>query len=101
MNGGRATAPLVGGCLSLIRESVGTPSLRGSSAGKKLSKREEDVLRCVAWGLLNREIAARLQISVKTIETHKANAMSAPMRAPGKVTTSKAQTVKDAIALLC
>jgi DNA-binding NarL/FixJ family response regulator len=29
----------------------------------------------VAWGLLSREIADRLQISIKTVETHKANAM--------------------------
>jgi len=39
-----------------------------------LSNREEEVLRLVAWGYSNKEIAARLDLSVKTIETHKANA---------------------------
>jgi len=48
----------------------------GSSTGKDLSKREEDVLKFVALGFLTKEIAARLQISIKTVETHKANAMS-------------------------
>jgi DNA-binding NarL/FixJ family response regulator len=42
----------------------------------KLSRREEEVLRMVAWGLLSREIADQLQISVKTVEAHKANAMN-------------------------
>ena len=30
----------------------------------------------VAWGLLSRGIADRLQISTKTVEAHKANAMN-------------------------
>jgi DNA-binding NarL/FixJ family response regulator len=43
--------------------------------GRRLSDREEEVLRLVAWGLLSKEIASRLEISIKTVETHKANAM--------------------------
>jgi len=39
-----------------------------------LSPREEEVLRLVAWGYSNKQIAAQLNLSVKTIETHKANA---------------------------
>jgi DNA-binding NarL/FixJ family response regulator len=39
-----------------------------------LSTREEEVLRAVAWGYSNKEIGARLNVSVKTVETHKANA---------------------------
>jgi DNA-binding NarL/FixJ family response regulator len=46
------------------------------SHSKSLSKREEDVLRFVALGFLSKEIAGRLQISIKTVETHKANAMN-------------------------
>ena len=41
----------------------------------ELSEREEDVLKKVAWGYSNKEIAAQLDISVKTVEAHKANAM--------------------------
>jgi len=40
-----------------------------------LSPREEEVLRCVAWGFLGKEIAGRLDISIKTVEAHKSNAM--------------------------
>jgi two-component system response regulator NreC len=40
-----------------------------------LSEREGEVLRLVAQGHSNKEIAARLELSNKTIEVHKANAM--------------------------
>ncbi|MCA1817406.1 MAG: response regulator transcription factor, partial [Acidobacteria bacterium] len=51
------------------------------SAGKGIaprnepSDREREVLRMIAWGYSNKEIAARLDLSVKTVEVHKANAM--------------------------
>ena len=41
--------------------------------GDELSEREREVLRDVARGYSNKEIATRLGISVKTVETHKAN----------------------------
>jgi DNA-binding NarL/FixJ family response regulator len=37
-----------------------------------LSEREEAVLRAIAWGKSNKEIAATLEISTKTVETYKA-----------------------------
>jgi two-component system response regulator NreC len=40
-----------------------------------VSEREADVLRLIASGYSNKEIAAQLSLSVKTIEAHKANAM--------------------------
>ena len=43
--------------------------------GVELSEREADVLRLIAIGHSNKEISARLAISVKTIETYKARAM--------------------------
>jgi DNA-binding NarL/FixJ family response regulator len=51
-----------------------TKRLRGEAA-KELSEREVEVLRLIAWGHSNKEIAARLRLSVKTVEVHKANAM--------------------------
>ena len=43
-------------------------------AHASLTDREEEVLRLIAWGYSNKEIAARLELSVKTVEVHKANA---------------------------
>ena len=42
---------------------------------KPLSKRETELMRMIAWGATNKEIAQRLNLSVKTIEAHKANGM--------------------------
>ena len=39
------------------------------------SEREAGVLRLIASGYSNKEIAAKLSLSVKTVEAHKANAM--------------------------
>ena len=49
-------------------------SMRGDGRGE-LSDRESEVLRFIAWGYSNKEIAGRLDLSVKTIEAHKSNAM--------------------------
>ncbi len=40
-----------------------------------LSERENEVLRQIAWGYSNKEIALQINISVKTVEAHKTNAM--------------------------
>ena len=40
-----------------------------------MSDREEEVLRLIALGYSNKEIAARMELSVKTVEVHKSNAM--------------------------
>jgi DNA-binding NarL/FixJ family response regulator len=42
---------------------------------KDVSDRESEVLRFIAWGYSNKEIAGRLDLSVKTVEAHKSNAM--------------------------
>ncbi len=49
-------------------------NLRGEVKGD-LTDRESEVLRLIAWGYSNKEIAGRMELSVKTIEAHKANAM--------------------------
>ena len=48
---------------------------RTTKSGASLSEREAEVLRLIASGYSNKEIAARLALSVKTVEAHKANAM--------------------------
>jgi len=42
--------------------------------GVSVSERESEVLRLIAAGYSNKEIAAQLELSVKTVEVHKANA---------------------------
>lgn len=48
--------------------------LRGDVSRASLTTREQEVLRRIAWGFSNKEIAERMDISVKTVEAHKANA---------------------------
>lgn len=64
---------------SLTRKVMGgyvnrAASLRGETKGD-LSDREAEVLRLISFGYSNKEIGAKLDLSVKTIEAHKANAM--------------------------
>ena len=48
---------------------------KGEPQGKRLSRREVQILSLVANGYTNKEIANELSISVKTVETHKTNSM--------------------------
>ncbi|MFN0277545.1 MAG: response regulator [Pyrinomonadaceae bacterium] len=64
---------------SLTRKVMGgyvnrSSSLRGETKGE-LTDRESEVLRMIAFGYSNKEIGTRLELSVKTIEAHKSNAM--------------------------
>lgn len=43
---------------------------------RHLTEREVEVVRLVAAGHRNREVAKELGISVKTVETHRANIMN-------------------------
>lgn len=54
---------------------IGRGKLRGAKQNSTLSEREKEVLRKVALGYTNKEIAADLDISVKTVETHKTHIM--------------------------
>ncbi len=48
---------------------------RGETRGAQLTERESESLRHIALGYSNKEIAERLDLSVKTVEAHKANAL--------------------------
>ena len=61
------TAPVVG--------SYAKAATPGPEPTTPLSPRETEVLRLIAWGNTNKEIASRLDLSVKTVEAHKANGM--------------------------
>lgn len=64
------------GITSVMVEELIAPSQHEESAGGVvLSPREREVLRLVAEGLSSKEIADRLCVSPKTIETHRARIM--------------------------
>lgn len=49
--------------------------LKGEVRQRELTPREEELLRLIAQGYSNKEISGELKISVKTVESHKANLM--------------------------
>ena len=57
-----------------VMGNYGDRAARGEAKGN-LTDRESEILRLIALGYSNKEIAARLSLSVKTVEVHKANAM--------------------------
>ena len=72
----------VGGGSAYLDSSL-TGKVMGGFAGRglrgdrhsEISGREVEVLRTIALGYSNKEIASQLDLSVKTVEAHKANAM--------------------------
>lgn len=60
------------------RVTAGFLGREGRGAGRgaaTITERETEVLRLIASGYSNKEIAQQLDLSVKTVEAHKANAM--------------------------
>ncbi len=75
--GGMYVDPSLAGSLLSTQQSKPTGTHADRLGGlASLTPRETEVLRLVARGHSNKEVAAALEISVKTVETHKANAMT-------------------------
>lgn len=75
--GERYVDPALAG--ALLSEQVSRPSRVGEAAQPStvaLTVRETEVLRLLALGHSNKEIAGALSISVKTVETHRASGMA-------------------------
>ncbi len=58
-----------------VVDALARPGDRGSSAVSALTEREREVLKLIADGLSSKEIAEQLGVSLKTIESHRANLM--------------------------
>ena len=68
----RVSETILTGYLSAVAK--GTPST-GKRAGEPLTGREREILQLLAEGRSNKEIARRLAIGVKTVETHRSAIM--------------------------
>jgi len=73
--GGNYVDPSLAGALVSRTLGGGDNGNSATSHGVELSQREEQVLRLVAWGQSNKEIAGALGLSVKTVESYKATAL--------------------------
>jgi two-component system response regulator NreC len=71
--GGRYLDPAIAG--KIIDKFARSHTRSAVEFRDELSERETEVLRLIARGYSNKEIATRLEISVKTVEAHKANSM--------------------------
>ncbi len=72
--GGSYVEPHLAGVLLQSAFGRGQAVARGDT-GAVLSVREEEVLRAIAWGRSNKQIAAELGLSIKTVESYKAGAL--------------------------
>jgi DNA-binding NarL/FixJ family response regulator len=85
--GGTYVDPSLAGALLAAPSRAPSPGAAASEGPgahqSELTPREIEVLRLVARGHSNKEVGAALEISVKTVETHKANAM-AKLGLPGR-----------------
>jgi DNA-binding CsgD family transcriptional regulator len=50
--------------------------VRGSAPTGRLTPREREILQLIAEGRTSKEVAARLAVSVKTVEAHRNNIMN-------------------------
>lgn len=67
--GGTYLEPSLAG--GVVDRALRVSAARGE---RELSAREEDVLKAIAWGRTNKEIASELGVSIKTVESYKATA---------------------------
>ena len=71
--GGTYLDPALAG--DVLGSFAGKPPGRGSKREDELSEREAEVVRLIARGFSNKEIAAQLDLSSKTVETYKARSL--------------------------
>jgi len=75
--------------LSAVREFTGRRAVAGPEPIEELSAREREVMRLVAEGLSNEDIAERLFLSVRTVERHLSN-VYVKLRVSGKAARAAA-----------
>jgi DNA-binding NarL/FixJ family response regulator len=68
----KGVAPRLAGA-ALVADHLDPPDRRG--APNELTPREREIFQLLAEGKRNKEVAAILEVSVKTVETHRSNLM--------------------------
>jgi DNA-binding NarL/FixJ family response regulator len=71
--GGVYLDPIVAG--KMMNSFLRKPTTLGEPLASELSERETEVLRLIAWGHTNKEVASQLHLSVHTVETYKTRLM--------------------------
>jgi DNA-binding NarL/FixJ family response regulator len=71
----RITSFFSPGVSRVVDELEARPGKKEPASGNGLSPREDEVLRLLAEGHRTKEIAQRLSISVRTVETHREHIM--------------------------
>lgn len=66
---------VIGGGTFISPSIAGSTVAEPSPAAEQLTRREQEVLKLIASGMTNRQVAAELNISVKTVETHRTRMM--------------------------
>lgn len=66
-------SPAIAGVV--VRQSLGRVEAKRRSQQVELSKREREVLQLIAEGKSTKDIAAKLYVSIKTVETHRKQIM--------------------------
>jgi DNA-binding NarL/FixJ family response regulator len=61
--------------LTMVPRTYRTSAAGRVESGRTLTPRQKEILRLVAQGYTNREIATQLAISVRTVEVHRFNLM--------------------------
>ena len=61
------------GVIAKVRAALESAQENPKAEGEELSVREKEILVCVAKGMLNKEIADRLNLSIHTVITHRKN----------------------------
>ncbi len=60
---------------ALLKEISPSPPSHHETPAESLTPRETDVLRLIAQGYTNRQMADMLSISIRTVESHRSNLM--------------------------
>jgi len=74
LSGRRHLSPEISGEFVNAYED-GTKNIKTATAWETLSPRERQILKMIAEGYRNRDIANYFSISIKTVEKHRANLM--------------------------